>query len=148
MGKLVVFKRISATPLPPPKQIVVPPDPGEAYFAGLEMGKNLLKEMKRAQDQGVTYEPVPLKPVKTPPPPTMPTSATTELFKESDTGIGFKRWACWLEWTNRWTVWTEWGHENKHQARKQMAFAGESRARAYMQSCIAAKLKKGYRRHK
>jgi hypothetical protein len=73
----------------------------------------------------------------------------TVLYKESDTGIGFKRWAIWMDHVDTtWTVWTEWGHEAKHQARKKMSLLSQSRAQAYMQNCISAKLNRGYRRTK
>jgi hypothetical protein len=164
MGKLVAFKRIAKAPLPPPPPPVVKlpsqaeldkMTPVEAYHAGEKLGEALLAKSKAestipAGTTMVVVGPTTGKQPKPVPPATTPTDPKVGmiLYKESDTGIGFKRWAVWLEWTNRWTVWTEWGHENKHQARKSMAFMSETRAKAYMQSCIAAKLKRGYRRTK
>jgi hypothetical protein len=145
MGKLTAFKSIRKEPLPPlPPKIVVPTDPGEAYRAGLKKGEEILAAQKAAKPVPAPLSPAPQTHSVT---PVDPMKGTT-LYKESDTGIGYKRWAIWLEHTSTWTVWTEWGHENKHQARKNMSFLSETRAKAYLQNCVSAKLKRGYRRTK
>jgi hypothetical protein len=168
MGKLVTFKRIAVTPIPPPAPVVIAgvrvPTRDEiekmscedAFKVGEALGKAIEAKEAAAATLALPTTGKPTRIVtkavvtKQVPPPTVPDDPKvgTVLFKESDTGIGFKRWAVWLEWTNRWTVWTEWGHENKHQARKQMSFTSETRAKAYLQSCVTAKLKRGYRRNK
>ena len=76
---------------------------------------------------------------------TTPVSDITLLFKESDTGIGFKQWSVWIENT---TVITEWGHCDKTKQLNRVPFNSLARAEEYRNSCIAAKLKKGYRRTK
>jgi hypothetical protein len=161
MGKLVSFKRIAVVSIPP-KKVVTPvgpvapvayqtsenctpssdatitPNIGELFVKAVAaMGPITAVEAALMGADEIAAASVHL-----------PLFGGSVLYKESDTGVGFKRWAIWLEHTARWIVWTQWGHESHKQASKKMEFISETRAKMYLRNCLDAKLKKGYRRNK
>ena len=123
----LTFKRIAKDPVPPSqfpsREKIAKMDAADAYEAGREAGKKL--NAARSLNGTVFY-------------------------KESDSGVGFKRWGILITPGPRstWQVTTEWGKEHATQQRKDHQFNTIEAAELFERQMIDSKLKKGYRRTK